>query len=180
MSMRTAALALLGAVACLTCQLLLAAGDEEAAMADEPVPLSGQLLVLDNGVVLAGSLSPEALAEAEPLTIVDLRTEAEGTAAEAEAAAAAGHSYHNLPVPGAVVEAETLAALKQILDDPDRNHPVIVHCASGNRAALLYGAIALERGEAYDAIRNTLDPILTRQGAIDALAAQAGEPGVEP
>ncbi|MEM8769417.1 MAG: sulfur transferase domain-containing protein [Pseudomonadota bacterium] len=153
---------------------------ESAATTQPPAPLSDRLLTLDDGVSLAGALKPEALAGAEPLIIVDLRTAAEGTAEEEAAAAAAGHRYHPLPVPGAVVEAETLAALKQILEDPAREQPVVVHCASGNRAALLYGALALERGESYDSVVEKLDPILTRQGAIDALAAEAGKPGAKP
>ena len=144
-----------------------------------PGPLSGKLLELDDGVVLAGALNPEALAASAPVTVVDLRTVAEGTAEEAEAAAASGHDYHNLPVPGAVVEAHTLSALRQILDDPERG-TVVVHCASGNRAALIYGALALEAGDTLGEVQTQLGPLLTREGAINALAAYAESVGAEP
>ena len=181
MRLVTAALVLLGMLVVAAGPASAAAGNEDGAgMAAEPGPLSERLLTLEGGVVLAGALSPEALAAAEPVTIVDLRTPAEGTAAEAEVAKAAGHSYHNLPVPGAVVEADTVAALKGILDDPDRAGPVVVHCASGNRAALLYGAVALERGESLETLQADLEPLLTSQGAIDALTAEAEAAGAEP
>ena len=185
MRLVAAAVVLLGMLV-LIAEPALAAGNDENKVPDatvtthEPGPLSKRLLTLDNGIVLAGALSPEVLATADTLTIVDLRTPAEGTAEEAEAASAAGHSYYNLPVPGAVVQADTVAALKKILDDPDRSSPVVVHCASGNRAALLYGAVALERGEPLEVVQAELEPLLTSQGAIDALAAEAEPPGAEP
>ena len=184
--LRRAHLALL---ALITCGAFADAHAASAAMATvaaataaetESGALSSYLLEIEDDVVLAGALKPEALASAAPMTIVDLRTDLEGTDEEAAAAAAAGHDYRNLPVAGAVVDPDALAGLKQLLEDPERSGTVVVHCASGNRAALLYGALILERGESLADVQAALAPIMTRQGAIDALTAYADSLGAEP
>lgn len=79
-------------------------------------------------------------------TIIDLRTEAEGTHEEQLAVEAAGMRYVNIPVTGAGINAEQLAAFTKAIEATET--PVLVHCASGNRAGALWATYRMSKGVA--------------------------------
>ena len=97
---------------------------------------------VDDGVVLAGTLDLEALRASHDGTvrIVDLRTEPEGAPEEAAAAAALSLEYTNIPVAGASIVPEQVAALRAALDGVAPGELLVVHCGTGNRAGMLWGA----------------------------------------
>lgn len=130
--------------------------------------------VADN-TVIAGVLDLQALHAAHPdnVLVVDLRTPPEGTAEEAEAAAALGIDYTNIPVAGATVDPLQVVQLRSALDDADADTLVVVHCASGNRAAMLWGALQLSEGAALPDVQAKLSGILTKAPAVEGLETYA-------
>jgi tyrosine-protein phosphatase SIW14 len=84
-------------------------------------------------VYRGGQPGPEAwqsLAKMGVKTVIDLRREDEhSTAAEAQAVAAAGMSYVNVPMKGVV--APTNEQIAKVLTLLDSNEPVFVHCKRG-------------------------------------------------
>ncbi len=90
-----------------------------------------------NGLATANVITPSAvpkLAAAGFRTIVDLRTPNEsGVREEAAAAERAGIRYVNVPTTPATLNGDQVRQVAGALDDP-ANRPVLLHCASGNRA----------------------------------------------
>jgi uncharacterized protein (TIGR01244 family) len=73
-----------------------------------------------------------------------LRTEAEGTASEKKAVESMGMSYINIPVTGAGINNEQLAAFSNAIEDVQT--PILVHCASGNRVGAIWTTYRLRKG----------------------------------
>ncbi len=98
---------------------------------------------LESTIACAGAVSPEGVSEVKKLgyaSIINLRQPAENGAnldAEAEAAKAAGIRYVHLPLNGASPDAAVVDQFLKAIVEPE-NQPVLVHCASGNRAAALW------------------------------------------
>ena len=136
---------------------------------------ASQLAFVDEGVVVAGLLDLDALRAEHPgkVLVVDLRTEPEGTPEEAAKAQSLGLGYRNIPVSSAIVDPNQVATLNQMLADAEPDTLVVVHCVSGNRAGMLWGAAALEQGIALDEIQARLEGVLTKQPTIDGLEAYA-------
>ena len=88
----------------------------------------------------------QALAMSGVRTVVNLRTAAEMKARDERIEVdAAGMRYVNLPIDGAAgITADNARMLSIILNDADG--PVLVHCASANRAGALLAVIAAQRG----------------------------------
>jgi len=84
------------------------------------------------------------LAEKGFATIIDLRTENEGTAEEKKSVESAGMSYINIPVTGAGINHEQLVAFTRMIEKAQT--PVLVHCASGNRVGALWTTYRLSKG----------------------------------
>ncbi len=102
-------------------------------------PLSG---VLTGGQPSSEQLS--AIAAAGYRTVINLRPREEGPATEADAVHELGLRYVELPVAGAQdLTPEKAAALGKLLAD-DAGYPLVLHCASGNRAGAL---LALEQAQ---------------------------------
>lgn len=142
-----------------------------AAAAAEPVSDFQQPLA--DGVVVAGALHADAFERlAAGTRVIDLRGADEGTAEAAAAAAAAGVDYHNVPVPGAAIDPDQVAEVARLIDQAG-GRPVLLHCASGNRAGMIWGAVQLRRGVALDEVRERLDGVPLRPAAEDALAGFA-------
>ncbi len=80
-------------------------------------------------------------------TVLDLRTADEPRGYdESRSAARAGLEYLNLPVSGATLDDAMFDRVRELMSDP-RRHPVIVHCASGNRVGVaLLPWLVLDRG----------------------------------
>ncbi len=108
--------------------------------------------------------------------IIDLRTPAEGTDDAAAQARKLGLRYQSIPVSGAVIEPASVTALSVLLA-ANQEGDVIVHCGSGNRAGLLWGAVQLEQGVALEEVLVGVSGIVNRPGIENALKdyAQARE-----
>ena len=99
--------------------------------------------IATSGVIGDGA---QALAKHGFKTIIDLRTEAEGTQEEKLAVEAAGMRYVNIPVTGAGINDAQLAAFTKAIEATQT--PVLVHCASGNRAGTLWATYRMSKGVA--------------------------------
>ena len=151
----------------------LMARDEAASAAD----FSAYQSTVAPGVVLAGALDLQKLRDSHrgDIRIIDLRTEAEGTPEEAAAAGALGLSYANIPVAGALIEPGQVAELRGLLDAAQPGDLVVVHCGTGNRAGMLWGAAELERGVPLETVLEDVSGVVTKEPISDALEAYAAE-----
>jgi len=96
-----------------------------------------------------GSLSAEAMRELKAMgfqTVVDLRTEAEGTLQEKAAVEALGLRYVSVPVTPATFTLADVKAVAGVLADP-ASGPVLLHCASSNRVGAVYGVVQRLEGK---------------------------------
>jgi protein tyrosine phosphatase (PTP) superfamily phosphohydrolase (DUF442 family) len=115
-----------------------------ALLIKERHPLS-QLMT---GVVPTSPEAFQALAAAGYRTLVDLRSTEEVTAATWTAAEDAGLRYRHIPVGGEEdLNLGTARKLDALLRDSE-NYPIVVACASGNRAAALLAMRAFWLGGA--------------------------------
>ena len=78
------------------------------------------------------------------VTIIDLRTENEGTAEEKKNVELAGMNYINISVTGAGINYKQLAAFTETIEKAQQ--PVLIHCASGNRVGALWTTYRLSKG----------------------------------
>lgn len=88
----------------------------------------------------AGLLKDGAVRQAKEIgfaTIVDLRTETEGTAKEREAAKDVGIGYVNIPVATRAPKPAQVDRFIELMRDESR-HPMLVHCASANRVGAMW------------------------------------------
>ncbi len=124
----------------------LAVGSLACGTAPPPRPAAPPLAALNasqpvHGILTAGQPTPEQLAEAARLgyrTVINLRSAEEmKDLDEAGEAARLGLRYVHIPVSGAAdVTEENARALAKALAD-DTNYPILLHCASSNRAGAL-------------------------------------------
>ncbi len=98
----------------------------------------------------AGGVPDEAslklLAETGLKTVIDLRTEREGTAAEKALVERLGMRYVNVPVAAttlSVADADTVIAA---LDAPGAK-PALLHCASSNRTGAIWALMEARAGQ---------------------------------
>ena len=130
--------------------------------------MAAQLVALGPGLRVAGRLDRpdiEALAHAGVRTIVNNRPDGEdqGQLSAAEArrlAEALGIAYHHIPITAATLSRKDVEAFAATLRDAPA--PVVAHCRSGTRSALLW---ALGR------MREGADPF--------ALVAEAARHGID-
>lgn len=98
---------------------------------------------LESTIACAGATTPAGVAEVKKLgyaSIINLRQATENGAeidAEAAAATEAGVRFVHLPLNGASPDPAVVERFLEAVVDP-ANQPVLVHCASGNRAAALW------------------------------------------
>lgn len=146
-----------------------------SAAATEPADYSAYRSEVEEGVVLAGSLDLTALRAAHPgaVRVVDLRTEPEGTPEEAASAAELGISYTNIPVAGARIDPAQVAELRAVLAGKDSGELLVVHCGTGNRAGMLWGAMLLEDGMPLADVEAEVAGVVTKTPINDALEAYA-------
>lgn len=143
--------------------------------ADDGSPFSAYLSEVGENRVLAGALDLEALrgSTAGTIRVVDLRTAAEGTADEASAAEALGLAYTNIPVSSAAVDPAQVAALREVLDGANADDLVVIHCRTGNRAGLLWGAMQLEAGVPLQQVQEDVSGVVTAPPIAEGLEAYA-------
>ena len=146
-----------------------------SAAAAESGDYSAYTSEVEEGVVLAGSLDLAALRAAHPGTVrvVDLRTEPEGTPEEAASAADLDIEYTNIPVAGARIEPAQVAELRSVLEGVQAGELLVVHCGTGNRAGMLWGAMLLEDGMPLSEVEAEVAGVVTKAPINDALKAYA-------
>lgn len=91
-------------------------------------------------VVLAGQPEPDdwaRLARHGVALIINVRSDPQRAAAQAQSAAAAGLAYVHLNVPAYELETEHVAAFEQALQQADAG-TIVVHCRTASRVALLW------------------------------------------
>ena len=91
-----------------------------------------------------GTGGVKELAEKGFATIIDLRTENEGTAEEKKIVESTGMRYINIPVTGVGINNKQLATFTRAIEETQT--PVLVHCASGNRVGALWTTYRLSKG----------------------------------
>ncbi len=105
------------------------------------------------GLATAGQITNAGLTQFRGLgfkTVINLRTEKEGAAAEEEALKGQGVRYFGRPL---TADSWTLAdvdAIGQILDDKGAA-PILLHCASGNRVGGVWAVLQVLKGGSKDA-----------------------------
>jgi uncharacterized protein (TIGR01244 family) len=144
-----------------------------AASADNAA-LAKQTLQVGPGVTLAGALLPDAVRHlaATGALVLDLRGASEGADTEARAMALAGVDYVHLPQTAAPPAPADVAFLRDLLA-VNNHRGVVIHCASGNRAALLWGAYRLDQGAALPDVLEQVRPIATKQATRQGIATYA-------
>ena len=125
-----------------------------ASAADLQVPFGSQLQNLIKNynratptLATSGTISTGAvkeLAEKGFATIIDLRTEDEGTAEEKKNVESAGMGYINIPVTSAGINHKQLEIFTKAIENTPA--PILVHCASGNRVGALWTTYRLSKG----------------------------------
>lgn len=103
-------------------------------------------------IATAGKLKAGAIAELQQHgfnTIIDLRTAAEGVAAEAAAVKKSGMVYHNLAVNKSFPTAAMLDEFQRLIEDKSQ-HPILLHCGSANRVGMVWAAYLIRTGHSYD------------------------------
>jgi len=122
--------------------VLLATG-ANAQVTKPTVPGVTNFAKLESTIACAGATTPAGVGEVKKLgyaSIINLRLATEnGAEIDAEAAAAkeAGVRFVHLPLNSASPDPAVVERFLEAVVDP-ANQPVLVHCASGNRAAALW------------------------------------------
>lgn len=125
-----------------------------SAAAEVPATVEGiaNYHVVRPGLATAGELTPEAQKKLKELgfkTVIDLRTEREGTKAEEAVVVAQGLRYVSVPVTPDTLTEKDVDVVAAILDDAAAE-PVLLHCASANRAGALLAAVLARKGQSLD------------------------------
>ncbi len=134
-------------------------------------PVSAQTLAVSDRVTLAGRLKPRSTAQlaAQNAMVIDLRAAAEEGRSEDERRLRDSNvRYHNIPMSGAVVSEKEVAALQRLLTS-DPTSPVVLHCASGNRAALLWAALQITQGADRAVTIDQVAPIINSEAIVPAI-----------
>jgi uncharacterized protein (TIGR01244 family) len=104
--------------------------------------------LIEPGLATAGQPRPEALAKLKAMgfkTVINLRTEAEGAAAERAVVEAQGLRYVSVPITPASFSLADVEAVERALADPTSG-PVLLHCASSNRVGAVWAVIQSRKG----------------------------------
>jgi uncharacterized protein (TIGR01244 family) len=130
---------------------------------------------------LGGALTASPAAAAETLrasgitTVIDLRQPDEpGVADEAEAFAAAGIRHVNFPTDGSALDASRRAELARLLQETAGERRLL-HCVSGNRAALAWAIHRIDEGAPVAAVLAEVAGVLTRPALVGLVEAHAAE-----
>jgi uncharacterized protein (TIGR01244 family) len=108
--------------------------------------------LLHPGLAVGGQPSPQALARLGEMgfrTVVNLRTEKEGAAAEAPVVEAQGLRYVWIPVTPDSFSLTDVEAVRKVLDDPSAS-PVLFHCSSSNRVGGVWSVLQSRNGKGLD------------------------------
>ena len=127
-----------------------------AAAADPPQTVEAGSIpnyrLLQPGLATAGQPAAEALAKLKDMgfrTVVNLRTEEEGTAEEQKVVEAQGLRYVSVPVTADSLSLADAEAVEKVLHDSAAG-PVLLHCASSNRVGAVWALIQSREGKSLD------------------------------
>lgn len=154
------------------------------ALAEAPETVKGiaNYKRLSPGLAAAGTPSAEAIAELKALgfkTVIDLRTEEEGTAAEKAAVEGQGLRYVSVPITAASLSLDDVKAVSELLDDADAG-PVLLHCAKSVRVGAVYGAVQALKGKSMaEAEAAGRAAGLTNGPMVEAMRRVAAEAGAK-
>ncbi len=133
---------------------------------EESTP-SGFSILRVGGVGISGQPTASELKEIRDAgfrTVVTFREPGEIDWDEKAAANAAGLRYAQVPVRPAVIEAALLARIRSIVDSSPQ--PVLFHCASGNRAALIWGMLEAGKRPADEIVNIALAAGLSERSLV--------------
>lgn len=131
------------AVLAIACALSAVAAAAQSPVTKTTVPGIVNFSKVETTVACAGATSPAALADVKKMgynSVINLRTAAEAGAeleAEAAAAKAAGIRYFHLPFNNAAPDPAVVDSFLKVITDK-ANEPAFIHCASANRAAMMW------------------------------------------
>lgn len=162
----------------LTVAVLLGIAAAAAAGPPEQAPGIANYKRLHERLAVSGTISPEAMKQLKAMgfrTVVDLRTEAEGTAAEKAAVEALGLRYVSVPVTAAALSLREVEAVADVLAD-GAAAPVLLHCASSNRVGGVYGVVQVLEGKSLsEAEAAARDAGLRSEAMTEAMRRVAAE-----
>jgi uncharacterized protein (TIGR01244 family) len=173
-ALRRPALSLAFAV---TAAALLSAAEPPARVPSSEIPA---YTLVRPGLAAAGQPTPDALRKLKEMgfkTVVNLRTEAEGTTqAERQEVEALGLRYVSVPVSPQTFSRADVEAVRKVLDDPAAG-PVLLHCGSANRVGAVLGVIEADKGVTLEAAEAEAKRAgLSSPAMIDAFRRVAAEP----
>jgi uncharacterized protein (TIGR01244 family) len=135
--------------------------------------------VVRPGLAAAGQPTPQALANLKAMgfsTVVNLRTEKEGTKDEEAAVKAAGLKYVSVPVTAETLSASDVDAVAAVLADP-ASGPVLLHCHSSNRVGAMWALLQVREGKSLEEAEAAGRAVgLTSPALVDAVRRVAGPP----
>ena len=135
---------------------------------------------LSAGLAAAGAPSAEAALRLKALgfkTVIDLRTDGEGTAEEKAAVEKQGLRYVSVPMTPATFSLDDARTVAKVLDDPEAG-PVLLHCGSSNRVGAVYGVVQALKGKTLaEAEAAARDAGLRSEPMIEAMRRVAAEAG---
>jgi len=140
------------------------------AYADFPQVSEQQLQVAPN-VLLAGALTESGITALtnSGIMVIDLRTAQEGTAVEARQLSGLGIARTSLPIGRGISHAQ-VSEFDQLLKESSEQK-IVVHCASGNRAGMLWAAHLIDEGVSLQKAQSQVSGIVTKDSAKDVIAA---------
>ncbi len=103
-------------------------------------------------VATGGQPTEEGLRRLKALgfrTVVNLRTEAEGSKEEGALVKEAGLRYVSVPVTPETFSAADVDAVAKVLDDPAAA-PVLLHCTTANRVGGLWTVLQVRKGKSFE------------------------------
>jgi len=128
---------------------------------------------------LGGALTTSPTAAAETLrawgiaTVIDFRQRDEpGVTDEAAAFAAAGIRHVSFPTDGSALDADQRADLARLLQETAGKRRLL-HCVSGNRAALAWAIHRIDEGAPVAAALAEVDGVLTRPALVHLVETHA-------
>ena len=129
--------------------LLLVADELPATMDPAAIP---NYTRVRPGLAVAGLPSPDALANLKQQgfkTVIDLRGESEGLAAEKASVEGQGLRYVSVPMTAQSFTLADALKVKGVLDDA-ASGPVLLHCVSANRAGGVYAVVQAKSGKGLE------------------------------
>ena len=131
------------AILAVACALTAVAAAAQSPVTKTTVPGIVNFSQVETTVACAGATTPAALVDVKKMgfkSVINLRMATEAGAeidAEAAAAKAAGINFFHLPFNNAAPDPAVVDSFLKVITDK-ANEPAFIHCASANRAAMMW------------------------------------------